>query len=64
MKLSKSQRETFLKYLLETYKFNLGGLVIGSIIASDKIKPASLFVGLLFSLLCFIAAMLLSKEDN
>jgi len=62
MKLDKPQKDVISKYLLETYKFNLGGLVVGYILAPEKLHPFTLSAGLFFSLICFILSVYLAKE--
>lgn len=62
--LDKNQKEVLIKFLLEVFKFNFGGLVIGFVIAPVKIHGWVFFVGLLFSFLCLCIAVILAKEEK
>lgn len=62
--LDKTQKEILIKFLLEVFKFNFGGLVIGFVIAPVKMQGWVFFAGLLFSFLCLCIAVVLAREEK
>ena len=60
--MDKERRKTLVTILIEVGKFTTGGLVIGYFVAPRPISSLTAILGFLFALMCFAAAVLISKE--
>lgn len=61
--LNPAQRKTLITILIEVGKFTTVGLVIGYFVAPRPIALGTAIGGAIFAFVCFIIAVLLSKEE-
>jgi len=60
--LTAAQRKTLITILIEVGKFTTVGMVIGYFVSPRPIAAGVAVAGALFSLVCFVIAVLISKE--
>ena len=62
--LDKKQRENLAKILINVGTAAFIGLVVGRFVSPEKVSPADTLWGAFFSLTCFIAVLLIDREEQ
>jgi hypothetical protein len=64
VRLDKKQKENLAKILINVGTAAFVALVIGRFVSSEKIATADLLWGAIFSITCFIAVLLVDREEQ
>jgi hypothetical protein len=61
MPLTQKQKENIAKYLFDISKLSFGGIVVGRIIAKEELLSWVLMIGITFSVVMFILAVMIDR---
>lgn len=64
MQLDKKQRENLAKILINVGTATFIALVVGRFVSPEKVSLADMFWGVFFSITCFIAVLLIDREEK
>ena len=58
----RKQKENFVKILINLGTASFVGLVVGRFVSPEKVSLLDLVWGILFSIVCFVGALLVERE--